>query len=138
MKAIVQDKYGPSPDVLDLREIDKPVVGEEDVLVRVRAAGVDQGVWASSRLRPSLSPVMRLCRLSATRESAAGSAGSDHRRGGRRRLVRGADREGVRGGRDRRVQHGQDRVRAFARCRSCDRLHARRLRSAAGKVVITV
>ena len=34
MRAIVQDKYGPSPDVLELREIDKPVVGEEDVLVR--------------------------------------------------------------------------------------------------------
>ena len=33
MRAIVQDKYGPSPDVLELREIDKPVVGEEDVLL---------------------------------------------------------------------------------------------------------
>jgi D-arabinose 1-dehydrogenase-like Zn-dependent alcohol dehydrogenase len=44
MKAIVQDTYG-SPDVLQLREIDKPVVGDGDVLVRVHAAGVDQGVW---------------------------------------------------------------------------------------------
>jgi NADPH:quinone reductase-like Zn-dependent oxidoreductase len=44
MKAIVQDTYG-SPDVLELRDIDKPVVGEDDVLVRVHAAGVDQGVW---------------------------------------------------------------------------------------------
>ena len=44
MKAIVQDTYG-SPDVLELRDIDKPVVGDDDVLVRVRAAGVDQGVW---------------------------------------------------------------------------------------------
>ena len=44
MKAIVQDIYG-SPDVLQLREIDKPVVGEDDVLVHVHAAGVDQGVW---------------------------------------------------------------------------------------------
>lgn len=44
MKAIVQDRYG-SPDVLQLREIDKPEVGEDDVLVRVHAAGVDQGVW---------------------------------------------------------------------------------------------
>ena len=44
MKAIVQDTYG-SPDVLELREIDKPVVGEGGVLVRVHAAGVDQGVW---------------------------------------------------------------------------------------------
>jgi NADPH:quinone reductase-like Zn-dependent oxidoreductase len=44
MKAIVQDMYG-SPDVLELREIDKPVVGGDEVLVRVHAAGVDQGVW---------------------------------------------------------------------------------------------
>ena len=44
MKAIVQDKYG-SPDVLQLREIDKPAVGDDEVLVRVHAAGVDQGVW---------------------------------------------------------------------------------------------
>ena len=39
MKAIVQDTYG-SPDVLELKEIDKPVFGDEDVLVRVHAAGV--------------------------------------------------------------------------------------------------
>jgi NADPH:quinone reductase-like Zn-dependent oxidoreductase len=44
MKAIVQDRYG-SPDVLEPREIDPPMVGDEQVLVRVRAAGVDQGVW---------------------------------------------------------------------------------------------
>jgi NADPH:quinone reductase-like Zn-dependent oxidoreductase len=44
MKAIVQGTYG-SPDVLELREIDKPVVGDDEVLVRVHAAGVDQGVW---------------------------------------------------------------------------------------------
>jgi len=40
MKAIVQDKYG-SPDVLELREIDKPEVGDDDVLVRVHAASVN-------------------------------------------------------------------------------------------------
>jgi NADPH:quinone reductase-like Zn-dependent oxidoreductase len=44
MKAIVQDKYG-SPDVLALREIDKPEIEDDEVLVRVHAAGVDQGVW---------------------------------------------------------------------------------------------
>jgi NADPH:quinone reductase-like Zn-dependent oxidoreductase len=44
MKAIVQDRYG-SPDVLELSEIDKPLVGDDEVLVRVHAAGVDQGVW---------------------------------------------------------------------------------------------
>jgi NADPH:quinone reductase-like Zn-dependent oxidoreductase len=45
MKAIVQDKYG-SAEVLELREIDKPAIGEKDVLVRVRAAGVNVADWA--------------------------------------------------------------------------------------------
>ena len=44
MKAIVQDSYGP-PDVLQLRDFDKPVAGDDDVLVRVHAAGVDPGIW---------------------------------------------------------------------------------------------
>jgi len=44
MKAIVQDTYG-SPDVLELSDIDTPVVEHDDVLVRVHAAGVDRGVW---------------------------------------------------------------------------------------------
>jgi len=44
MKAIVRDEYGP-PDVLDLREIDKPVVEDDEVLVRVHAAGVGREVW---------------------------------------------------------------------------------------------
>ncbi len=42
MKAIVQDGYG-SPDVLHLREVDKPVVGDGGILVRVRAASVNAG-----------------------------------------------------------------------------------------------
>lgn len=44
MKAIVRDVYG-SVDVLRLAEIDRPVAGEGEVLVCVRAAGVDAGVW---------------------------------------------------------------------------------------------
>ncbi|WP_461188921.1 NAD(P)-dependent alcohol dehydrogenase [Arthrobacter sp. Z4-13] len=44
MKGIVQDAYG-SADVLELRDIPKPVPGNGEVLIRVRAAGVDQGVW---------------------------------------------------------------------------------------------
>ena len=44
MKAIVQDKYG-SPDVLELRDIDKPEIEDEDVLVRVHVAGVGREVW---------------------------------------------------------------------------------------------
>src|SRR5829696_6832686 len=44
MKAIVRDEYG-SPDVLELRDIDRLEIGDEGVLVRVHAAGVDRGVW---------------------------------------------------------------------------------------------
>ena len=44
MKAIVQDTYG-STDVLELRDIDKPEIADDQVLVRVHAAGVDRGVW---------------------------------------------------------------------------------------------
>ena len=44
MKAIVQDTYGPA-DVLELRDVDKPPIAAGEVLVRVRAAGVDRGVW---------------------------------------------------------------------------------------------
>ncbi|MEW2328239.1 NAD(P)-dependent alcohol dehydrogenase [Micromonospora chersina] len=53
MKAIVQDTYGPA-DVLQLRDIDRPAIGDEDVLVQVRAAGVDPGVWIFMAGRPYL------------------------------------------------------------------------------------
>ncbi|MCZ2825855.1 MULTISPECIES: NAD(P)-dependent alcohol dehydrogenase [unclassified Modestobacter] len=36
--------YG-SPDLLAVETVDRPAVGDGDVLVRVRAAGLDQGVW---------------------------------------------------------------------------------------------
>jgi NADPH:quinone reductase-like Zn-dependent oxidoreductase len=46
MKSIVQDQYGPVPeDVLRLGEIDKPTIGRDEVLVRVRAASIDRGTW---------------------------------------------------------------------------------------------
>jgi NADPH:quinone reductase-like Zn-dependent oxidoreductase len=44
MKAIVQDRYGP-PDVLELREIDKPVAEDAQVLVRVHAASANPADW---------------------------------------------------------------------------------------------
>src|ERR687887_1003988 len=44
MKAIVQDRYGEA-DVLEFRDVEDPVVGENDVLIRVRAAGVGPDVW---------------------------------------------------------------------------------------------
>jgi NADPH:quinone reductase-like Zn-dependent oxidoreductase len=44
MKAIVQVRYG-SPAVLELRDLDKPVVKDDEVLVRVHAAAVNIGDW---------------------------------------------------------------------------------------------
>jgi NADPH:quinone reductase-like Zn-dependent oxidoreductase len=41
MKAVVYEKYG-SPDVLQLKEIDKPSVSDDQVLVKVHAASVQQ------------------------------------------------------------------------------------------------
>ena len=44
MRAIVHNTYG-SPDVLELQEIDKPDVADDEVLVRVRAASVNPADW---------------------------------------------------------------------------------------------
>jgi NADPH:quinone reductase-like Zn-dependent oxidoreductase len=44
MRAIVQPAYG-SADVLRVAEIDRPTVGDHEVLIRVRAAGLDRGTW---------------------------------------------------------------------------------------------
>src|SRR5215204_5611782 len=44
MKAIVRDTYG-SPDVLELRDIDRPEIEDEEVLLHVHAAGVGRDVW---------------------------------------------------------------------------------------------
>jgi NADPH:quinone reductase-like Zn-dependent oxidoreductase len=51
MKAVVQDVYG-SANVLELREIDKPAMGDNEVLLRVRAAGVNIADWAVMRGLP--------------------------------------------------------------------------------------
>jgi NADPH:quinone reductase-like Zn-dependent oxidoreductase len=44
MKAIVQDTYG-TPDVLEFRDVPEPEVGEDEVRIRVRAAGAGPDVW---------------------------------------------------------------------------------------------
>lgn len=51
MKAIVQNEYG-SPDVYELKEIDKPVVKDDGVLVRVHAAGLNAGDYFAMRGEP--------------------------------------------------------------------------------------
>lgn len=45
MKAVLHDVYGPPEQVLRLDEIDRPEPGPAEVLIRVRAASVDAGVW---------------------------------------------------------------------------------------------
>lgn len=57
MKAIVQDTYG-SHDVLELRDIEKPEPGRDEVLIAVRAAAVDAGVWHLMSGRPYLLRLM--------------------------------------------------------------------------------
>src|SRR2546423_43422 len=53
MKAIVQDEYGPV-DVLKMMDIEVPVPGDDDVLVRVHSAGVEIGVWHVMAGKPYL------------------------------------------------------------------------------------
>jgi len=68
MKAIVQEGYGVPARVLKLEELDRPPVGEDDVLIRVRATsantpdwitvtGVPYFLWLKSGLRRPSTPV---------------------------------------------------------------------------------
>lgn len=57
MKAIIQDRYG-SPDLLALQGIDKPEIGDDDVLVRVHAAGLHIGDWHLMTGLPYLMRIM--------------------------------------------------------------------------------
>lgn len=45
MKAVTQNDYGPA-EGLKLRDIDRPEIGENQVLVRVKAAGFNPADWA--------------------------------------------------------------------------------------------
>ena len=51
MRAIVYHRYG-SPDVLELQEIEKPVPRDTEVLIKVRAAGVNPYDWHFLRGTP--------------------------------------------------------------------------------------
>ncbi|TDB99409.1 NAD(P)-dependent alcohol dehydrogenase [Micromonospora fluostatini] len=54
MKAIVQDRYGP-PEALTLAEVDTPVPGPDEVLVRVEAAALNAYDWHIVRGDPRMS-----------------------------------------------------------------------------------
>lgn len=45
MTAVVRDAYGPPNEVLRVAQVARPTAGAGEVVLEVRAAGVDQGVW---------------------------------------------------------------------------------------------
>jgi len=46
MRAITQSRYGTVPeDVMRLGQVARPGIGDDEVLIQVRAAGVDRGTW---------------------------------------------------------------------------------------------
>jgi NADPH:quinone reductase-like Zn-dependent oxidoreductase len=73
MKAVVQSEYG-SAEVLKLRVIDRPEIGEHDVLVRVGAASVNPGDWA---IMNGLPYIARPAPLYGLRKPRHGVRGTD-------------------------------------------------------------
>ncbi len=57
MQAVVQDRYG-SPDVLAFRTLERPVIGDDGVLVEVRASSVNAMDWHLIRGRPYFARLM--------------------------------------------------------------------------------
>src|SRR4030095_13936688 len=89
MKAIIQDRYGEA-DGREDGDVEEPVVGEHDVLIRVRAAGAGPDVWHIMAGKPYMArPVLGWSRPKipirgwdvAGRVEAVGSGVSDFRPG---------------------------------------------------------
>ena len=122
MKGITQDTYG-STDVLEFRDVAEPRVGERDVLVQVKAAGVEIGAWHVMAGKPYLLrlmgfglrkpkvPVRAATSPASSRPSGRASPLPAGRRGvrHRRRILRGV-RVGARG--TARAEAGEPHVRA--------------------------
>ena len=140
MRAVVQDSYG-SADVLRLAQIARPTVGDDEVLVRVHAAGLDRGTWHLMTGQPYLMRIMGFG-LRAPKNPVLGHRRRRHRRRGRlggdpvrhrRRGVRDRPRllRRVRGGQRGQAgpQAGQPHLRAGRRradLRRCTALQALR------------
>jgi len=72
MKAIIHTEYG-SPDVLRFTEVAKPVPGDDEVLVSVRAASLNPIDWHFIRGRPALFRLM----IGGLRRPKSGRPGLD-------------------------------------------------------------
>jgi NADPH:quinone reductase-like Zn-dependent oxidoreductase len=92
MKAIRFDRYG-SPDVLELRDVEVPAVGDDELLVRVRAASVNPLDWHFMRGMPYL------VRLMAGLSQPKASNREAWRRHGRVSRGRGQERDQLQAGR---------------------------------------
>lgn len=57
MKAMVYQEFGP-PDVMELRDIDKPAIKDDEILVRLHAAAVNPQDWHCLRGTPFLARLM--------------------------------------------------------------------------------
>jgi NADPH:quinone reductase-like Zn-dependent oxidoreductase len=68
MQAIVQDTYG-TADVLRLRDIERPAIGDDEALIRVRAASLHIGDWHLMAGQPYL---VRILGLRAPRDRVRG------------------------------------------------------------------
>lgn len=71
MQAIVYTKYGP-PDVLELKDVSKPAPKDNEVLIKVHAAGVNAGDWHLLRGTPF--PVRLMFGLRRPKHQILGSA----------------------------------------------------------------
>lgn len=69
MKALIRDRYGP-PDVLEVREVERPVPREREVLVRVHAASINDWDW--QLLQGAMLPFSRTPRIRILGSDIAG------------------------------------------------------------------
>src|SRR5436305_10605138 len=53
MRAIVQHSFG-SAEVLHVEDVDRPAIADDEVLLQVRAAGLDRGTWHFMAGKPYL------------------------------------------------------------------------------------